>query len=88
MILKRIDQAGIRLAGELNKLFNNEQVKVASVTLTPPPPSQAVAAVKLEDVKNAIGKNISTQGKVYSSRDIGSMVLVNLGAAYPNQLLT
>jgi len=24
VIRKRIDQAGIRLAGELNKLFNNE----------------------------------------------------------------
>ena len=34
------------------------------------------------------GKTVSVQGKVYSSKDIGSMVLVNLGAAYPNQLLT
>ncbi|WCT14884.1 hypothetical protein [Mucilaginibacter jinjuensis] len=31
---------------------------------------------------------MSVQGKVYGSKDIGSMVLVNLGAAYPNQLLT
>jgi hypothetical protein len=31
---------------------------------------------------------VSVKGKVYSSKDIGSMVLVNLGAAYPNQLLT
>lgn len=28
------------------------------------------------------------QGKFYSVKDIGSMVLANLGAAYPNQLLT
>ncbi|SDD96708.1 S1/P1 Nuclease [Mucilaginibacter pineti] len=90
VIRKRIDQAGIRLAGELNKLFNNEQVKVTKVTLLPPPPfnSTNVIPVKLEDVKNAIGKTVSTTGKVYSSKDISSMVLVNLGAAYPGQLLT
>jgi hypothetical protein len=88
-IHQRIDQAGIRLAGELNKLFNNEQVKVASVTLTPPPVSQQIALViKLEDVKNATGKIVTVKGKVFSIKDIGSMVLVNLGAAYPNQLLT
>jgi len=90
VIRKRIDQAGIRLAGELNKLFNNEQVKVTSVTLTPPSAAvpQNVSLVKLEDVNNAIGKTVSVQGKVYSSKDIGSMVLINLGAAYPKQLLT
>ena len=89
VIRKRIDQAGIRLAGELNNLFNNEQVKLNNI---PPAPSaqntESVTPVKLEDVKNAVGKNVSVQGKVYSSKDIGSMVLVNLGAAYPNQLLT
>ena len=90
VIHKRIDQAGIRLAGELNKLFNNEQVKITTVTLVPPPPvsTEIAGSVKLEDVKNAIGKNVITQGKVYGSKDIGSMILVNLGAAYPNQLLT
>jgi hypothetical protein len=44
--------------------------------------------IKLEDVKNSVGKQVSVTGKVFSSKDIGSMVLVNLGAAYPNQLLT
>ncbi|MDP9077734.1 MAG: S1/P1 nuclease [Bacteroidota bacterium] len=89
VIRKRIDQAGIRLAGELNKLLNNEQVKVAVVTASLPAAGpEVVASVKLEDVKNAVGKTVSVQGKVYSSKDIGSMVLVNLGAAYPNQLLT
>ncbi|MCQ6957326.1 S1/P1 nuclease [Mucilaginibacter aquariorum] len=90
VIRKRVDQAGIRLAGELNKLFNNEQVKITTVTPAPPPPpnTQIVTAVKLEDIKQATGKTVSVQGKVYSSKDIGSMVLINLGAAYPNQLLT
>lgn len=90
VIRKRIGQAGIRLAGELNKLFNNEQVKIVSVELPAAPQAgqQSVTAVKLEDLKNAIGKTVNVRGKVYSSKDIGSMVLVNLGASYPNQLLT
>ena len=89
VIRKRIDQAGIRLAGELNKLFNNEQAKVAPETpVATPAIAQNVTSVKLEDVKNAIGKTVKVQGRVFSSKDIGSMILVNLGAAYPNQLLT
>lgn len=89
VIHKRVDQAGIRLAGELNKLFINEQVKVAGVSPTPKPAvAQNLNTVKLEEIKSATGKIVSVQGKVFSSRDIGSMVLVNLGAAYPNQLLT
>lgn len=92
VIRKRIDQAGIRLAGELNKLFNNVTAPMVSITAaasnTGTTSTTASAAVKLEDVKNAVGKTVITQGKVYSSKDIGSMVLVNLGAAYPNQLLT
>jgi len=89
VIRRRIDQAGIRLAGELNKLFNNEQVKVAPLTTEPAVHAlQNTTTIKLEEVQNAIGKTVSVQGKVYSSKDIGSMVLVNLGAAYPNQLLT
>jgi hypothetical protein len=86
VIHKRIDQAAIRLAGELNKLFNTAAAPV--ITETPVTPAAAAIPVKLEDVKNNMGKTVSTQGKVYSSRDIGSIVLVNLGAAYPNQLLT
>lgn len=94
VIRKRIDQAGIRLAGELNRLLAGQKVKVVTVTLTPPEPVESSTAastipvVKLEEVKSNIGKTLTVSGKVFSSRDIGSMVLVNLGAAYPNQLLT
>ncbi|MDN5289046.1 MAG: hypothetical protein JWR38_5320 [Mucilaginibacter sp.] len=92
VIHQRIEQAGIRLAGELNKLFKDAPVKISNVTLASPPvvdkSSDKPVEIKLEDVKNQIGKYIKVTGKVYSSKDIGSMVLVNLGAAYPNQLLT
>jgi hypothetical protein len=91
VIRKRIDQAGIRLAGELNRLLAGQKIKMTTVTLTPPPPSKeagSTSVVRLEDIKNMTGKTVTTSGKVFSSRDIGSMVLVNLGGAYPNQLLT
>ncbi|RFZ92931.1 hypothetical protein D0C36_16210 [Mucilaginibacter conchicola] len=87
VIRQRIDRAGIRLAGELNRLFNNEPVPAVKFAA---PIQSAVPgeSVKLENLKNYIGKTVSVQGKVYSVKDIGSMVLANMGAAYPNQLLT
>jgi hypothetical protein len=86
----RIDQAGIRLAGELNRLFNSEQVKTTAVALAPQAPlsQNTTVAVKLQDIKNATGKTVTVQGKIYSTKDIRSMILANMGAAYPNQLLT
>lgn len=89
---KRIDQAGIRLAGELNKLFNSATAPAAT-DLTKALENNAtksiiVGTVELKNIGNFVGKTVTTSGKVYSSKDIGSMVLVNLGAAYPNQLLT
>jgi hypothetical protein len=89
-IHQRIDQAGVRLAGELNRLFNDEQLKVTS-TAAPAPLALPVAkaqTISLTEVKNFIGKYVIVTGKAFSSKDIGSMVLVNLGAAYPNLLLT
>lgn len=93
VVRKRIDQAGIRLAGELNRVLAGQKLQTVAgpgtVTIVnTPSPAPTVLAVKLEEVKNNIGKTVTVSGKVFSSRDIGSMVLVNLGAAYPNQLLT
>ncbi|RFZ85193.1 hypothetical protein DYU05_06220 [Mucilaginibacter terrenus] len=90
---KRVDQAGIRLAGELNKLFNAATAPAASSDLSTTLADNAtkgivIGNVELKDIGSFVGKTVSVSGKVYSSRDIGSMVLVNLGAAYPNQLLT
>ncbi|QXV63653.1 S1/P1 nuclease [Mucilaginibacter sp. 21P] len=87
----RIVQAGIRLAGELNKLLNNANPPAADLTI--PAENNATQAVAdrniaLKNIAGFVGQRISTSGKVYSLKDIGSMVLVNLGGAYPNQLLT
>jgi hypothetical protein len=87
VIHQRINQAGIRLAGELNTLYAKMPVTVA------PTPARTIVDVEylpvpLEKVADNIGKNAVITGKVYGTKDIGSLVLVNLGAAYPNQLLT
>ncbi|WP_158829123.1 S1/P1 nuclease [Mucilaginibacter lacusdianchii] len=93
VIHQRVAQAGIRLAGELNQLFGNEQLSSSQVreAAQAAPTAAFVPAttvIKLEDIKNAIGKTVTVSGKVYGAKDIGSMILVNLGAPYPNQLLT
>jgi len=93
IVHQRIAQAGIRLAGELNKALNNALLPTGMTAAKVAAPAEKVAAVKpaeivLADIKSATGKTIIVKGKVFSARDIGSMVLVNLGAAYPNQLLT
>lgn len=88
----RIDQAGIRLAGELNKFFNDEQVKITSVQLLPPPNAHFWGAhyqkVGIKEVQKHLGDTVKVTDVVYGLKDIGSMTLINLGAAYPNQLLT
>ncbi|WP_345952928.1 S1/P1 nuclease [Mucilaginibacter sp. PAMB04168] len=88
VIRKRIDQAGIRLAGELNRVLAGQKVTGIKVPTPAPIPASGTTVVKLEEIKNYTGKIVTVSGKAFSSRDIGSMVLVNLGAAYPNQLLT
>jgi hypothetical protein len=87
----RIDQAGIRLAGELNRLLNDVTLKagdIPSTTVSTTAPAPQTSEVKLEEINSHISQEVKVKGKVYSSKDIGSMVLINLGAAYPNQLLT
>lgn len=85
VIRKRIDQAGIRLAGELNKLFNNASAPAGSLTKATP---GNLETIELKAVASYVGKTVQVTGQVYSVKDIGSMVLANMGAAYPNQLLT
>jgi hypothetical protein len=48
--------------------------------------------IKLEDVSKHVGDSVKVCGKVFSGRYLeqskGSPTLLNMGAAYPNQLLT
>lgn len=87
----RIEKAGIRLAGLLNMIFKDGKMTV-KVTLQPPPPiDQPYPELPLADLKQLpqlIGKDVTTIGKVYGHKDLGNMILVDVGAPYPNQLLT
>lgn len=87
----RIEQAGIRLAGVLNTLFEHGPVPAAgpaAISKTSQPNGAAAPVIEISDAANHIGQTVTITAKAYSSKDMGSFVLVNLGAAYPNQLLT
>jgi hypothetical protein len=95
--------AGVRLAGVLNDIFKNGHIVFAKSngqpntsaiepiepkpvpdTLLPP----GALIIQINEGAKHLGKYVSFTAKAYSTKDMGSMILVNLGAAYPNQLLT
>ena len=92
VIESRIEKAGIRLAGVLNELFKNakpgEYAGTGNATAAQAPTVQAALSIKPEDAPNHIGQLVTISAKVFGHRDFGSMVLVNLGAAYPDSPLT
>jgi len=82
---QRLEQAGIRLAGVLNSLF------VRGVVVGPKAPVREDAAAVKIDVKDAaahVGENVMVESKVYGVKALEGLTLVNLGAAYPDQLMT
>lgn len=90
---ERIEKAGIRLAGVLNEVFKSYSAKDAlkrkpSQELSAETQDSTVDDVPLNELKAHIGKQLGTSGKVFGYKDFGSMVLLNVGATYPNQLLT
>ncbi|TMI63655.1 MAG: DNA-binding protein [Bacteroidetes bacterium] len=48
--------------------------------------------IKLEDAKNKVGDSVTVCGKVFNARFVSNATneptFLNIGAAYPNQLLT
>jgi hypothetical protein len=93
IVKQRIEMAGIRLAGVLNQIFSDGAQSSASASqhqsqsnsdTIPSNPTY----VEIKDVNKHIGEYVTVYGQIYGYKDLGEMVLVNLGAAYPNQLLT
>jgi len=99
---QRLEQAGIRLAGVLNNLFAHGVVVgpakggasggagSAGGSGTAGGGGAGAAAVKI-DVKVAgahVGENVEVTAKVYGYKALDGLTLVNLGAAYPDQLMT
>jgi len=82
----RIERAGIRLAGVLNSIFS----KTGAITpvVRKVQPMESVMTIKAEDAAKHIGETVKICSKVYGTKDFGSMVLVNMGGAYPEQLFT
>jgi nuclease S1 len=93
IVNERIEQAGIRLAGVLNQLFKNGLQKSKAGTIPAPPAvnnqgQQTATSIDSKDAAKHYGENVVISDKVYGYKDLGSMVLVNIGGEYPDQLLT
>lgn len=89
IIQKRIQQAGIRLAGVLNTIFKNGVAASAASS------AHAAAAVTGSEKEAAAAGKDAGAGKevcdkVYGGKyfDNSGMTLLNLGAAYPNSTMT
>jgi len=95
IIQERIGQAGIRLAGLLNQIFANGLQESSGISPSSSPagatPSMTAAPAKTIDIHDAAGhmnEEVNICARIYGYKALGSMTLVNLGAAYPDQLLT
>jgi hypothetical protein len=79
IVENRMEKAGIRLAGLLNRILDGATV---------PPATTSTKTINVTDAASHYGEQVTVTAKVFGTRDFGSMVLVNLGAAYPNSPLT
>ena len=86
----RLEKAGIRLAGLLNQLlssYSNSPSSQAS-DKTKSSSDASIDAIDLNDIGHHIGERVSVCGKVHGEKEFPGMILINVGADYPNQLLT
>ena len=100
IIQQRLEQAGIRLAGLLNVLFKNGPVAVGASpggvsggTISGGGASGAGAGgsavrIDIKDAANHLNENVIVSAKVYGYKALEGLTLVNLGAAYPDELMT
>src|ERR1700744_1636920 len=91
IIRQRVEQAGIRLAGVLNVIFAKAPVTGKVITHIGTLAQQPVTAgktINANDAANHYNENVTVTAQVFGTKDFGSMILVNLGAAYPNSPLT
>jgi hypothetical protein len=101
IVKERIEMAGIRLAGLLNSIFRapvynqkfppmvkSEGKEAPSMINVGPQTSEAYPTIALEDAAQHIGEEVRVTAQIYGYKELGDMTLANLGAEYPNQLLT
>jgi len=97
-VAQRLEQGGVRLAGLLNVVFRNGPVKIAPSAAGAGSSAGAGAGagvgagapikIVAGDAIHHIGDYVLVTDKVYGVKDLGSLVLVNVGGAYPDQPLT
>ena len=95
IIHERLEQAGVRLAGVLNTLFKDGVVGSAASGAGGGKAAEAAGSgsgtaktVEVKDAANHIDEYAKVCGLVYGYKALDGLTLVNLGAAYPDQLLT
>ncbi|HEY4337774.1 MAG TPA: S1/P1 nuclease [Puia sp.] len=95
IVEQRLEQAGIRLAGVLNTLFAHGLVAsvaggepVAAAASSGATSSGAAVKIDVKDAAAHVDENVVITAKVYGYKALDGMTLVNLGGAYPNQLMT
>jgi len=88
VVQQRIEMAGIRLAGELNKIFADYPVKGIVTPIGTPMTANNPKVIDIKEAGQHLNEWVSITTQAYSSRAFAEMTLVNLGAAYPNQLMT
>jgi len=100
IVEQRIEMAGVRLAGVLNRIFANG-LAASSASGTPVAGgtsatgdaranagSGTAKTIDIHDAANHYSEYVQVCGKVYGYKALDNLTLVNLGAAYPDQLLT
>ncbi|MES2268764.1 MAG: S1/P1 nuclease [Bacteroidota bacterium] len=89
IIHERIEMGGIRLAGILNRIFESSTYNnLRPTTEKAPETTSRPKQVSLEYAASHVGQTVYVIGKVADQKEVGGMMLLNMGAAYPNQVLT
>ncbi len=87
IIQQRLAKGGVRLAGILNNTLKSFHTGDISI-LPSPIPAQKNSIISINEINNHIGEQVTVCTKMFGFKCFGSMTLVNMGANYPDQLLT
>jgi hypothetical protein len=85
---QRLEQAGIRLAGVLNRLFEHGVVVGPGAPPSAAPVERAAVKIDIAEAQAHVGESVVVTAKVFGYKALEGLTLVNLGAAYPDQLMT
>lgn len=87
----RLEKAGVRLAGLLNQIFpapivvkEKTKIKVQGETTN----KSSFNQIALGEVTRHMNEEVRVEGRVFGEKDFSNMILLDVGASYPNQLLT